>query len=213
MTELSLAPAKRVRVRYSNHGKVLLCYLFCFAAPPLWLLCGLWLVYPYRLVGSAPLVCQNLLSAFPFLDATLSPLAALSADPTDHAAGAWAEALLHRDRQWMVFLLAVFALAWLITLIWQLVWRGASARPVNASKNVFRAIRRYRLTMLALWLVNLAAAALVWLLGARFIQGRTLWDYLVYFVPYALNGVAALFCCRLAAPPSLSGKRAFFKRL
>lgn len=213
MTGLSPAPARRVRVRYSNRTKVFLCYLICFAVPPLWLGCGLWLVYPYRLVGSAPLIGQNLRMAFPFLDQALAPFIALSADPLDVTAQAWAEALQHRDQQWMVFLVCVFALAWLGTLIGQLVWRGTSARPLNAARSVFRAIRRYRLTMLILWLVNLAAAALVWLLGARFIQGRSLWDYLVYFTPYALNGVAALLCCRLAAPPAISGRRAFFKRL
>ena len=207
------APARQARVRYSNHAKVLLCYLVCFALPPLWLLCGLRLVYPYRLVGSAPQICEQLRAAFPLLGGALEPLAALAADPTGGGAAAWTAALAQRERQWMVFLLAVFSAAWLLTLLGQLLWRAGSARPWNAAKAAFRAIRRYRLTMLALWLVNLAAAAFVWLLGVRFIPGRTLWDALVYFVPYALNGVAAFLCFRLAAPPTISGKRAFFKRL
>ena len=64
-----------------------------------------------------------------------------------------------------------------------------------------------------IWAVNLAGGAALWLLGVQFVQGRTGWDYVIYFCPFLLNGLAAIVCFRLAAPPVLSGKGAFFKRL
>ena len=64
-----------------------------------------------------------------------------------------------------------------------------------------------------IWAVNLAGAAALWLLGVQFVQGRTGWDYAIYFSPFLLNALAAVGCFRLAAPPVLSGKGAFFKRL
>ena len=64
-----------------------------------------------------------------------------------------------------------------------------------------------------IWAVNLAGGAALWLLGVQFVQGRTGWDYVIYFCPFLLNSLAAIVCFRLAAPPVLSGKGAFFKRL
>ena len=71
----------------------------------------------------------------------------------------------------------------------------------------------YRLTQTVIWAVNLASGAALWPLGVQFVQGRTGWDYVIYFCPFLLNGLAAIVCFRLAAPPVLSGKGAFFKRL
>lgn len=201
------------KVRRTNRWKVSLCYLACFAVPWGWLFCALRFVYPYRLAGSAPMIAQNLISALPFLGAALAPAAALAADPAAASAQAWADALGARDLQWMLFLVVLLAAAWLITLLCQLLWRVSHARPVDAARNARRAIRDYRLMMALVWLVNLAACAALWLLGARFIPSRAAWDYLAYFVPYALNVLAAFGCFRLAAPPVLSGKHAFFKRL
>ena len=62
-------------------------------------------------------------------------------------------------------------------------------------------------------MARIAGAAALWLLGVQFVQGRTGWDYVIYFCPFLLNGLVAIVCFRLAAPPVLSGKGAFFKRL
>lgn len=209
------APAaqKRAKVRYSNRVKVLLCYLCCFLWPVGWLYAAFRLVYPYRLVGSAPLIAENLVAAFPFLGKRLNTAAMLAADPLTLTAQAWRTALQSRDEQWMTFLAAAFLLAWLLSLILQLCWRGRHSGPLMAAKNTAWAIRDYRLTALVIWGVNAAMAGAVWLLGAQFIQGKTAWDYLVYFAPYALNALAAQVCSRLAAPPVLSGRHGFFKRL
>lgn len=210
---MAVKGARRVRVRYTNHTKCLLCYLCCFAVPLLWQAAGLMLVYPYRLAGTAPSLAQNLAEAFPFLrellsDATARSSAALAATPRELS-----DALAYRELIWRCALSVWELLAWLITLVLQLVWRVTNARGLMPAAGTRRAIRTYRLMMLVIWLVNLLAALAVWALGVRFIEGRTMWDYLVYFVAYALNALAALCCFRLAAPPVLSGRGAFFKRL
>lgn len=202
---------ERARVRYSNRCKVLLCYLAAFALPPLTLWAALRWAYPYKLRGAAPQVMENLL-ALGLGRERVVEAASLSSVSQTASPELWREALLQRERQWMLFLCAVFAVAWLLTLILQLLWRARHSRAWNAAKHTRQAIRDYRLTQGIVWAVNALAAGLVWLLGVQFIQGRTVWDYLTYFLPYALNGLAALCCFRLAAPPSLSGRNGFFKR-
>ena len=86
-------------------------------------------------------------------------------------------------------------------------------RVYQADEAARRAVVHYRISMLVILLVNALAAAVVWLLGVQFISGRGLWDYVTYVAPYGLNVIAAFCCFRLAAPPAISGKKAFFKRL
>ena len=99
------------------------------------------------------------------------------------------------------------------TLLLQLIWRWSHTRGLQGAKAVNRAVAHYRLSMLVILLINAALAVAVWLLGVQFIAGRGLWDYLTYFGAYGLNVIAAIVCFRLAAPPAISGKKAFFKRL
>lgn len=89
--------------------------------------------------------------------------------------------------------------------------RAALRHPARAGDPP--AIRTYRLTLLWLCAVNAAFAAVVWLAGVRWIPGRTGWDLAAYFGCYALNVLAAAAVSRLAAPPAISGRHAFFKRL
>lgn len=206
---------KRTRMRYSNRFKVLICYLVSFALPPLWQLGCLALIYPYQLKNSAPLIAENLMGTFPFLKGVLGSYAEKAAElpAAEFSAQLWDAAQQSREKQWMVFLLALFAVAWLLTLLLQLIWRWSHTRGLNGAKAVNRAVVHYRLSMLVILALNGAFAAAVWLLGVQFIAGRGLWDYLTYFGAYALNILAALCCFRLAAPPAISGKKAFFKRL
>ncbi len=206
-------PKKRPRLRYSNRTKCLLCYLICFSLPVLWQAAGLWLVYPYKLAGTAPNVAQNLANAFPFLAGALDGALSGAAIPVDATPGLLRAALSFRDDVWRLCVCLCFGFAWGLTLALQLLWRFAHARPLLASRATERAVHAYRVTQGVLWLLNGLFAATVWFLGARFISGRTAWDYLVYFAAYALNALAALCCFRLAAPPVLSGRHAFFKRL
>lgn len=67
--------------------------------------------------------------------------------------------------------------------------------------------------LLALCALNVAFAALVWFSGMRSIPGRNLWDALAYWGCYPLNVLAAAAVSRLAAPPVISGRHAFFRRL
>ena len=76
-----------------------------------------------------------------------------------------------------------------------------------------RAKATYRLNLLVILLINAAVALLLYLSGVQHIPGRTVWDWLVYFPAFGLNVLAAMICFRLAAPPAISGKHAFFKRL
>lgn len=206
---------KRTRMRYSNRFKVLICYLFCFALPPLWLLACLAFVYPYQLKNSAPQVLDNLTRMLPFLKSPLANYveAAAAPDGAQLSAEVWNGVQQAREHQWMLFLLVLFAAAWLLTLLIQLIWRFCHTKALQSAKAVGRAVVHYRISMLVIFLLNALAAALVWLLGVQFISGRGLWDYVTYFVPYFLNCLAALCCFRLAAPPAISGKKAFFKRL
>lgn len=206
---------KRTRMRYSNRFKVFLCYVICFALPPLWQLGCLALIYPFQLKNSAPMVVENLLSVLPFLTPMLGKYADMAKEPAGEILSAemWNQLQMNREVQWMVFLLAFFAAAWLITLVLQLIWRGSHTRGLQSAKAVGRAVVHYRLSLFLITLINAAFAACVWLLGVQFIGGRGIWDYLTYFAAYFLNCVAAFCCFRLAAPPAISGKKAFFKRL
>ncbi|NLO86414.1 MAG: hypothetical protein GX096_13480 [Clostridiales bacterium] len=204
---------RKVRVRYSNRMKCLLCYLISFSVPVLWQLIALRFLYPYKLTATAPDVTQNLLAAFPFLEGLLSGTLESSAVLAGASPETIRLALEYRDAVWQRWVLVFFALAWLITLVLQLFWRVTSGRGIFASKVAKRAIHTYRLTQLIIWGVNAVFAFALLIVGVRFIAGRTYWDYLVYFLAYLLNGLAAMLCFRLAAPPMISGKHAFFKRL
>ena len=204
---------RRVRVRFSNRFKCLLCYVACFALPLLYQAAGLWLVYPYRLASTAPSLARTLLDALPMLEGALGEVARRSELAGTLGPQALLQTLAYRDLVWRVALGGWFALAWLTTLLWQLGWRAAHAKPVMAARATQRAVASYRVNLLLILALNAGFAAVVWLVGVQFIQGRTAWDYLTYFVAYALNVLAALCCFRLAAPPVLSGRRAFFKRL
>ena len=200
------------RLRYSNRTKVLLCYLAAFALPVLWMLAGLFWGYPYKLAGSAPHIAETLLGLFPG-QARLAAAASAAETPAGASPEFWRLALQQREKQWLLFWTAVWAVAWLLTLSLQLGWRLRHQQPCFAARNTLRAIRDYRLTQLVVWTVNLVGAAALWLLGVQFVQGRTGWDSVIYFIPFLWNGLAAIVCFRLAAPPVLSGKGAFFKRL
>lgn len=206
---------KRTRLRYSNRLKVLICYVICFALPPLWLLFCLRFVYPYQLKNSAPQVLDHLSRVLPFLKEPLSAYTEAAAVPgaAELSAEIWNGVQQARENQWMIFLLVMFAAAWFLTLLIQLIWRCCHTKALQGAKAARRAVVHYRISMLVILLVNALAAAVVWLLGVQFISGRGLWDYVTYVAPYGLNVIAAFCCFRLAAPPAISGKKAFFKRL
>lgn len=195
-----------VRLKATNRFKCLLCYLIGFTLTAAYQLAAL-AIYPYTLAGTAPDAAARLLPALPALSRFFS-----SIPETATAEGLRAAQLL-REQQWLRLLLVVFAAAWILTLLVQLIWRCAHRRPEQTALSTRRAIRAYRLTMLVIWLINAAFAAAIWLVGVRYISARTLWDYAVYFGAYVLMPLAAWMVSRLAAPPAISGKHAFFKRL
>ena len=201
-----------VRLRWSNRVKCLVCYLVCFALPLLWqAAASLWNLPPqtdgHRAQRGAASASGSAL--FP------APLEALAR--SGEAAAATPEALraalFSREQSWLWFLAACALAAWLITLAVQLLWRAGRRSAIQPARAARRAIRTYRLTLLWLCAVNAAFAAVVWLAGVRWIPGRTGWDLAAYFGCYALNVLAAAAVSRLAAPPAISGRHAFFKRL
>ena len=206
-------PAKRLHLRTSGGLKPLLCYLICFALPVLWQYAGLWLVYPYKLANTAPAIADTLLKLLPLRPAALEAAALSAALPTQSDPALWSQALTLRDDHWRLFVAVCFLVAWAVTLLIQLWWRIRHSKAINAAKLARRAKRSYRFNLLLIVLINAAIALLVWLCGVQHIPGRTLWDYLVYFPAFGLTVLAAMVCFRLAAPPAISGKRAFFKRL
>ena len=204
---------KRLRLRTSGGIKPLLCYLLCFALPVLWQYAGLWLVYPYKLANTAPAIVDTLLRLLPLRPAALEAAAMEAALPTVSDPSLWTAALAARDEHWRLFVAVCFLIAWVATLLIQLWWRIRHSKAINAAKLSRRAKRSYRFNLLLIALLNAAVAALVYLSGVQHIPGRMVWDYLVYFPAYGLNVLAAMICFRLAAPPAISGKHAFFKRL
>lgn len=202
----------RLRVRYACRIKCLLCYLICFSLPLLWQLAAVGLIYPRKLAGTAPDAARGLGVLFPFLEGALRPLA-LACTPVSAQPQALRAAMAAREQSWLLFVCACALLAWLLTLLLQLLWRFSHRSPVQTARATRRAIRDYRLTLVWICLLNAAFAALVWLAGAKTVAGLNLWDIAAYFGCYPLTALAALAVSRLAAPAVLSGRHAFFKRL
>ncbi|MEG0491862.1 MAG: hypothetical protein RR696_01535 [Clostridia bacterium] len=208
------APLKKaVPLRRSNRAKCLLCYLICFALPLAWQAIALLFLYPSHLVGTAPNIVENLVNALPFLQGLLEKPLLRSTVPAGFDPHAVAAALRAQAHCWLFFVSLCAGLAWALTLALQLVWRFSHSRAYMTAQFTQRAVTSYRLLQTLLWLCNALFAALLWLLGVQFIAGRNLWDFAVCFAVYPLNAMAAFACFRLAAPPAISGKHAFFKRL
>ena len=184
-----------MRIRYTNRGKCLLCYLIAFAIPLLWQAAALGFIYPYRLAGTAPV---------------LPDFVPLLTQPADASI---ASVLLAREQNWLMLLAALACAVWLVVVLMQLLWRftrRASTRPFRATQ---RAVRSCRLMMLLIWAFCAGAAWALWTFGVSRITGRTYWDYLAYFGFYLLMPLAANAVSRLAAPAAISGRHAFFKRI
>ncbi len=169
--------------RLTGSLKNLLCYVASWGVSALWPEIGLPRLYQYKLAGTAPEISLPILP------------------------------LLAPDARWRAFVGASLLAAWLLSLIGQLAWRARFRRPKSVARATRAAVRAYRLTLLIALLVNLAAALWLWLMGARFIAGFGLWDALIYLGALPLNLLAAALCSRFAAPPAISGRHAYFKRL
>lgn len=208
-----IKPAKRLRLRTSGGLTPLLCYLISFALPVLWQYAGLWLVYPYKLANTAPAIAQTLVSLLPVSLPALEAAAQAVALPAQSDPALWSQVFSIRDEHWRLFVVVCFLAAWAVTLLIQLFWRIRHSKAISAAKLARRAKRTYRLNMILIIAVNGLIALLLYLASVQHIPGRTLWDFLVYFPAYGLNMLAAAVCFRLAAPPAISGRHAFFKRL
>lgn len=206
-------PRRRGRTRYSNKTKVALCYLITWSLAVLLPVAGLLWVFPRKLAGTAPSVFQNLSTALPWLTPWLTELIQRATLTRGMSAQALMDALWARDLQWRVFLGGVHALLWFVSLTVQLCWRFAYRRRLGAARAARSAIRSYRLTLLGIFLLNALGALSIYLLGVQFIGGKTFWDWLVYMGGFAVNVLAAMISFRFAAPPAISGKHSFFRRL
>ncbi len=201
------------KIKYHNRTKVLVCYAIAWGVALLLPYLGLAYLYPYKLAGTAPDLTAAL-SRLPFaLPEAVQSALAQTALPADMEAGALTAALVARDLVWRYVVGAFTALGWAISLVWQLLWRLRFSRPRQAARTALRAVSAYRWSMLGIWAVNGLLSLCVYLVGVRWIADRALWDYLLYFGGFLLNPLAAIACFRLAAPPALSGRHAFFKRL
>ena len=198
-----------LRMHGSNHVACLLCYLIAFAVPVAWEYAALRLIYPWKLAFTAPDLAAHVANAFPALGGWLSPVAATASD----GAFSLREMLIAREKVWLNALAISAGIAWGMTLLVQLLWRCTHRSPLCSARRTAGAIRSCRLALLIICLINAAMAAGMWLLGLCHVTGRTLWDYLVCFGMYALNPLAAAVVSRLAAPPAISGRHAYFKRI
>lgn len=208
-----MAKAASTRVKYHNRTKVLLCYLLAWGLALLLPYLGLKYIYPYKLAGSAPELAQSLLD----LNLTLPGLSGDSLAATALTAGmeqgALTAALTARDLVWRYVVGGIVGLAAVLSLLWQLLWRVRFMRPRQAAKAALKAVTGYRWSMAGIWGLNAVMALVLYLIGVRWIGGRTVWDYVVYFGGFVLVPMAAWVCFRFAAPPAISGRHGFFKRL
>jgi len=201
------------RVRYSNRVKVLLLYLLAWSLAMLIPLAGLVWVYPYTLAATGPALAEHAAAALPFAKGWLEEAIRETAVTEGMSVASMTGALAARDLQWRVFLAGCQQVCWLVSLCLQVIWRGMYRHSLGVASVARRALRTYRITLFVVLLVNGMGALLVYFLGMRFIGGKTLWDWLISMNGFGLNLAAAWLCFRLGAPPAISGKRAFFKRL
>lgn len=201
-----------VNLRYHNRIKVLLVYLLALilmAAP----CAALFQLYPTLLAGSAP----DLTPTVQALPQTLAEGLRGTLEATAVTAGMTKAELLAalsaRDRFWLQTVVVFILCAAALSLLCQLVWRALRMRSRQTADATLVAISAYHRAMLIIWALNLALALLLYLVGVRWIAGRTATDYALYFSGFLVNPLAMIPCFRWAAPPSLSGRRAFFKRL
>ena len=203
----------RVATRYHNRTKVLLCYALAWGLALLLPYLALRYVYPYKLAGTAPLLFADPAALpLPLPEAARQALLT-AAGKSQSGQPALGDVLAMRDAVWRVAVGLVTALCWALSLLMQLLWRARYVRPRQGARAALRAVTTYRLTLLAVVALNLLGALAVYLIGVRWIAGRTVWDALVYFAGFALAPLAAFVCSRLAAPPAISGHHAFFRRL
>ena len=209
LSDSRLARRRPLAIRSGSTPARLLCYAVAFALPLGWQYVALALIYPRKLTFTAPNLAGHLADAVPFLQTSLAPLCARTAEGTLPLA----QVLYNREQVWLSALALCALAAWALTLLFQLVWRFCHRKPLFTARLTTRAIRSYRLTMLVIAALNAAMAALVWFWGVRLIPGRTLWDYVVSFGIFALLPLSAAAVSRLAASPAISGRHAFFKRI
>ena len=201
------------RVKYHNRTKVLLCYLLTWGLALLLPFLALKFIYPVKLAATAPELAASV-SALPFaLPAAAGEAVAATAFTQGMDQSALQAAITARDLLWRYTVGGVTAVAWALSLLWQLLWRAVYLRPKQGARAAMRAVTTYRWSLSGIVLLNLLGALFVFWLGVRNVAGRTLWDYLVYFGGFALAPLAAMACFRLGAPPAISGKNAFFRRL
>ena len=204
---------KRLKTKYTNRFKVLVCYLLAFGLALALPQAALRMLYPYKLAGSAPDVLAHIVELIPAAEAPLATRLRAARLEAGMTMAERTDALRALEQNWLTFVSALLLLAWALTLLLQLLWRLRYRRANAVAAACARAVRGYRWLTLLLMLLNLACAAPIVWLGVRFIAGVTVWDALLYFGGFPLNVVAAVVCFRLAAPPAISGRHAFFRRL
>ena len=204
----------RVATRYHNRTKVLLCYVLAWGLALLLPYVALRYVYPYKLAGTAPLLFADPAALpLPLPETAKQALATAAGLGAGGQSPALRDVLAMRDAVWRVTVAAVTGLCWALSLLLQLLWRARYVRPRQGARAALRAVTTYRLTLLAVVGLNLLGALAVYLMGVRWIAGRTIWDAIIYFTGFALSPLAAFISSRLAAPPAISGGHAFFRRL
>ncbi len=205
--------AARPKLKYHNRTKVFLCYALAWGIALLLPYAGLLYLYPYKLAGTAPDITVTL-SALPFLlPDSIRHVVTSSSLTAGIQGGALYSALAAREMTWRAVVATLVATGWAVGLLWQLLWRVTYRHPRQAARATLHAVHSYRWSMFGIWLVNALLALGLYTVGVRLIPNRTAWDYILYFNGFILPPLAAWVCFRLAAPPAISGKHAFFKRL
>jgi len=200
---------RQTKTKYTNRVKVLIFYIVIWCLAIFLPVAGLVKVYPSELNSAAPAIAKHLAEAFPGSSTWLQGYI----DSAEGRNGTSQAAKQEADLQWCFFIGAVTAATWLASLFTQLCWRSFYVSPVRPARAARQAIQSYRLLLLAIILANMAASASIYGLGLRFVEGRTAWDWALSMGGLALNILAAFLSFRFAAPPSISGKHSFFKRL
>ena len=103
---------RTLRMHGSNRLACLICYLVAFGIPAVWEWAALSLLYPRKLVFTAPDAAGQLLKVFPVLERWISPVGI----PGAENAFSLREMLLAREQFWLTMLALCALTAWALTV-------------------------------------------------------------------------------------------------
>lgn len=197
-------PLPKARVR--RGWRVALLDMAAMALLALWLLFALGVLYPHYLANTAPE------QALPYIATQAEQAqAVLTAEstPEEHT-----RVLALRETWWQRALLLGQAAGAVLMLLCVYGWRlHARRHALPYGRQMRRALHTCRVTGLVILAVEGALAWLCWQYGLRFVEGRTVWDYVCALAGYPLSYLVSVVLRRFGAPACFCARHGAFHRL